>query len=115
MAALDTAHAAMALGCPTVLVARMSSGDPRERHRGMSHHTLTVLGLLLGRVIVALPKGSDPELPDDYRHDFRRADVDLVGYSGSGLPAKTMGRTLQEDPEFFAAALAAGTVLGELA
>jgi hypothetical protein len=115
LAALDSAHAAMALGCPTVLVARMSSGDQRERHRGMSHHTLTVLGLLLGQAIVALPKGTDPELPDDYRHDFRRADVDLPGYAASGLPAKTMGRTLEEDPEFFAAALAAGTVLGEMA
>ncbi|MDX6698313.1 MAG: hypothetical protein QOE65_1710 [Solirubrobacteraceae bacterium] len=115
MAALDTAHAAMTLGCPTVLVARMSSGDPRERHRGISHHTLIVLRLLLGRAIVALPKGTDPELPDDERHDFRGVGVDLPGYAASGLPAKTMGRTLQEDPEFFAAALAAGTVLGEMA
>jgi hypothetical protein len=115
MAALDTAHAAMALGCPTVLVARMSSGDPRERHRGISHHTLTVLGLLLGRVVVALPQGADPQLPDDYRHDFHRADVDLPGYAASGLPARTMGRTLEEDPDFFAAALAAGTVLAEMA
>ncbi len=115
MAALDTAHAAIALGCPTVVVARMSSGDPRERHRGISHHTLTVLGLLLSRAIVALPRDSDPELPDDYRHDVRRVAVDLDGYEASGLPAKTMGRTLREDPDFFAAALAAGSVLAELA
>jgi uncharacterized protein DUF3866 len=115
MAALDTAHAAMALGCPTVVVVRMSSGDPRERHRGISHHTLTVLELLLARAVVALPAGADPELPDDYRHDVRRTKVDLVGYEASGLPAKTMGRTLREDPEFFAAALAAGTVLADLA
>ena len=115
MAALDTAHTAIALGCPTVVVARMSSGDPRERHRGISHHTLTVLELLLSRAIVALPSDADPELPDDYRHDVRRVDVDLAGYEASGLPAKTMGRTLREDPEFFAAALAAGAVLAELA
>ncbi|MDQ4040860.1 MAG: DUF3866 family protein [Actinomycetota bacterium] len=115
MAALDTAHAAIALGCPTVIVARMSSGDPRERHRGISHHTLTVLGLLLSRAIVALPRDADPELGDEYRHDVRRVDVDLDGYEASGLPARTMGRTLREDPDFFAAALAAGTVLGEVA
>jgi hypothetical protein len=30
MLALDTAHAALALGCPTLVVARMSSGDPRD-------------------------------------------------------------------------------------
>ena len=40
--------------------------------------------------------------------------VDLDGYRRSGLPARTMGRDLDEDPEFFAAALAAGTALAEL-
>src|SRR5271163_4504870 len=57
MAALDSAHAALALGADTLLVARMSSGDPRARHRGISHHTLTVLDLLLEPVTVALPAG----------------------------------------------------------
>ena len=55
--ALDSAHVALALGCPTLLVARMSSGDRRARHRGISHHTLTVLDLLLEPVTVALPAG----------------------------------------------------------
>lgn len=57
MVALDSAHVALALGCSTLLVARMSSSDPRERHRGISHHTLTVLDLLLEPVTVALPAG----------------------------------------------------------
>ncbi len=57
LAALDSAHAALALGAPTLLVPRMSSGDERERHRGISHHTLTVLELLLEPVTVALPAG----------------------------------------------------------
>ncbi len=57
LAALDAAHAALALGCRALVVARMSSGDPRPRHRGMSHHSLTVLDLLLGEVTVALPQG----------------------------------------------------------
>jgi hypothetical protein len=115
MAALDTAHAAIALGCRTVVVARMSSGDPRPRHRGISHHTMTVLELLLSPVVVALPADADPELPDDYRHDVRRVPVDLEGYRASGLPARTMGRDLEQDADFFAAALAAGRTLGELA
>ena len=114
MLALDTAHAALALGCPTLLVARMSSGDPRERHRGISHHTLTVLELLMGRVVVALPEEADREFADDYRHDIRAGRADLEGYTASGLPSTTMGRTLEEDPEFFAAALAAGTALAAL-
>jgi Protein of unknown function (DUF3866) len=57
LAALDSAHTALALGATTVLVPRMSSGDPRTRHRGISHHTLTVLDLLLQPVTVALPAG----------------------------------------------------------
>jgi len=143
MAALDSGHAALALGCPTVLVARLSSGDSRERHRGISHHTITVLDLLLEPVTVALPAGmrspvgaelraglgaafgrhasERPGLPLQAerpariaRHDWRRAGVDLPGYAASGLPATTMGRGLAEDPLFFGAALAGGAALGEL-
>ena len=33
MAALDTAHASLALGLPTLLSPRLSAADPRERHR----------------------------------------------------------------------------------
>jgi len=155
MVALDSAHVALALGASTLLVARMSSGDERTRHRGISHHTLTVLDLLLAPVTVALPAGmrspvgsellaglggpvglgavfggqsrtspgeSRPALAPDVqrpvritRHDWRRAAVDLPGYARSGLPAQTMGRTLAQDPLFFAAALAGGSALAELA
>jgi hypothetical protein len=106
--ALDSAHTALALGCRTVLVARMSSTDARERHRGLSHHTRTVLDLLLGPVVVAVPEES--ELPGDERHDWRAVDTDLGGYTASGLPTRSMGR---EDPLFFAAALAAGGALAD--
>jgi hypothetical protein len=143
MAALDSAHVALALGCRTLLVARMSSSDDRTRHRGISHHTLTVLDLLLEPVTVALPAGmrspvgadlraglgavfggsmpSRPALALDVarpvritRHDWRRAAVNLPDYASSGLPTKTMGRTLPQDPLFFGAALAGGSALAEL-
>jgi uncharacterized protein DUF3866 len=96
MAALDTAHAALALGCRTILVPRMSSGDARARHWGVSHHTRTVLDLVLKPLEVATP-----------------ADEDLAGYVDSGLPATTMGRSAEEDPTFFMAALAGGRMLAE--
>jgi hypothetical protein len=67
MAALDSAHTALALGAPTVVVARMSSGDGRARHRGISHHTLTVLDLLLEPVTVALPAGMRSPVGTDLR------------------------------------------------
>ena len=161
MSALDSAHVALALGCPTQLVARMSSSDERVRHRGISHHTMVVLELLLEPVSVALPvaipspPGQEPDLaailgdakasakldaanpgPRDAagpaadpsmqglrggrpgriaRHRWCRVGADLAGYAASGLPAETMGRRLSEDPLFFAAALAGGTVLAGLA
>jgi hypothetical protein len=110
MVALDTAHAALALGYETVLCARMSSGDPRERHRGLSHHTQTVVDLLLQPVAIPLPEGTAP--PEDHGfHRWPAHATDLEGYVASGLPAKTMGRTSDEDPLFFRAALACGMQL----
>ncbi len=109
MTALDSAHAALALGAATQIVPRMSAADPRPRHRGISHHSRTVLELLLAPVTVALPPGVEP--PDWGRaHTWRPAAADLDGYAASGLPATTMGRRLDEDPLFFAAALAAGAI-----
>lgn len=107
MAAMGSAHAALALGHRTLVVARMSEADPRERHRGLSHHTRTVLRLLLKPVTVALPEGHAPP-PDLERHDWRVAPADLAAYPGT---LRTMGR---EDPLFFASALAAGGVLAGL-
>jgi Protein of unknown function (DUF3866) len=113
--ALDSAHGALALGCPTVVVARMSSGDERARHRGLSHHTRTVLELLLAPVTVALPAGEDLAHPARIaRHEWRSAPVDLAAFASSGLPAATMGRELFEDTLFFGAALAGGAVLADL-
>jgi hypothetical protein len=113
MAALDSAHAALSLGARTLVVPRMSSADPRDRHRGISHHTRTVLELLLGPVSVSLPPGSERPTWGG-RHTWRPGEADLEGYVASGLPATTMGRTLAEDPLFFAAALAAGRIAADL-
>ena len=44
-------------GCRRLLSPRLSSVDPRQRHRGVSHHTRTVLELLLAPVEVAAPAG----------------------------------------------------------
>lgn len=110
MAAFDSAHAAAALGAGVVVVPRMSSADPRPRHLGVSHHTRTVLELLLTDVVVALPDGVE-EPPWVVRHTWRVAPVDLAGYAASGLSKVTMGRTLADEPLFFGAALAAGRLL----
>jgi hypothetical protein len=116
IAALDSAHAALSLGLPTLISPRLSSADPRERHRGLSHHTRTVLDLLLAPVDVAVPEGEDDialalEGASGGRHRLRVASADLAAYADTGLPATTMGRPLAEDPLFFAAPLAAGSLL----
>jgi len=108
LVALDNAHAALALGCRTLVVPRMSEADPRERHRGLSHHSAQVLEMLLAKVVVALPEGAE-EPPGE--HDTARFAVDIQGYAASGLPARTMGRSLAEDELFFRAALAGGEAL----
>jgi hypothetical protein len=127
MAALDSAHAALALGLPTLLSPRLSSSDPRERHRGLSHHTQTVLELLLAPVAIATPS-SNESIASEFeqmaaelrraagdRHQLLESPVDLRAYESSGLPTTTMGRSLADDPHFFSAPLAAGTILPRVA
>jgi hypothetical protein len=116
LAALENAHAALALRMRALLSPRLSSADPRDRHRGLSHHTRTVLDLLLAPVDVAVPAGEEVvaaalELAAAGRHRLRVAGADLAGYAGSGLPRTTMGRDIDEDRLFFAAPLAAGRLL----
>lgn len=117
LAALDAAHTALALGHPTVISPRLSASDPRPRHRGLSHHTATVLELLLAAVTVALPEGQDAIATEVTRlargpvnHQVVTAPADLPAYLESGLPRRTMGRDATEDELFFAAPLAAGSV-----
>jgi Protein of unknown function (DUF3866) len=117
MAALDNAHAALSLGLPTLISPRLSATDPRPRHQGLSHHTQTVLQMLLAPVEVAIPEG-EPEVAEAleaFPHGVQQAPVDLDGYAAASLPTTTMGRSLQDDPLFFAAALAAGTILARVA
>jgi hypothetical protein len=133
MAALDGAHAALALGMPTLVCPRLSSSDERPRHRGLSHHSAAVLELLLAPVRVPVPEAElegwpllEAEAPEggsaqaaldslieicSGRHDLAVEPIDLGGYAESGLPAATMGRSIAEDPLFFAAPLAAGRAL----
>jgi Protein of unknown function (DUF3866) len=132
MAALDTTHAALALRLPTLVSPRLSGADPRPRHRGLSHHTAVVLELALAPVQVPVPEveaaawptpegssgpGPEPGMLDALReacgdrHDMVVQPVDLEGYAASGLPTRTMGRGIGDDPLFFAAALASGRAL----
>jgi hypothetical protein len=94
--------AAAALGGRPVLCARVSSGDGRSRHQGLSHHTRTVADLVRTTgVPVPLP-GEVHGAPD-----VAEVLADL------GLHVTTMGRGPEDDPPFFAAAAAAATVAAD--
>jgi Protein of unknown function (DUF3866) len=104
LAAAEAANAAAALGGYAILAVRASGADERERHRGVSHHAQTALGLCVGEVTAAWPAGEPaPEWLD-------AEEVDASGWREAceGLPLSHMGRGPEEDPLFFAAAFAAG-------
>jgi hypothetical protein len=112
LAAAEAATAAFALGAQPVLAVRVSSGDARERHRGVSHHTRAVVELCLGDVEIAWPAGA--EAPEWLQG---RTEVDASGWRASceGLPLAHMGRGADDDPLFFESAYAAGVLARQLA
>ena len=97
LALADASNAATALGGRPVLAVRTSEADPRERHRGVSHHAEAVLDLALGDVLVAAAEDGD---------GWEEACV--------GLPLAHMGRGPADDPAFFRAAYAAGVTARRL-
>jgi Protein of unknown function (DUF3866) len=107
LAAAEAANAAAALGGRAVLVPRVSEADARERHRGLSHHTRSILTLCLGDIVCAWP--SSLPAPDELG---LRVEADVSGWEDAcaGLPLEHMGRGPAEEPAFFAAAYAAGVV-----
>jgi Protein of unknown function (DUF3866) len=104
LSAAEAAHAAAALGGVPVVAARASGGDPRERHRGVSHHTRSVARLGPSKAVVAWPEGM--RAPEGLAIE----EVDVTGWEDAcaGLPLMHMGRGPADDPVFFAAAYAAG-------
>ncbi len=117
VAAGDAVNAVAALGGRAVASLRLSDADPRESHRGVSHHSRTAYGrVALARadvVVPALPSPLAEDVEDDLRelsrHDVVRVTEDLLEpLRRSGFPLSTMGRGLDEDPWYFVAAAAAG-------
>jgi Protein of unknown function (DUF3866) len=97
--------AAAALGARVALCARASSADPRPRHRGVSHHVHTILGLAAVRPAVPLPAALAGEVVGATVVEGPDAAAVLDAFD---LAVTTMGRGPAEDPAFFAAAASAG-------
>ncbi len=104
------------------LIPRLSFADPRLRHRGISHHTRTILDLACAGVTVVFPeltarwreelspgmeeisaKHRVVEIPGTLAHDLLRK---------KNMAVTSMGRKYEDDPIFFLAAGAAGVLAG---
>jgi hypothetical protein len=115
--------AAGALGGVPIAAIRASFADPRERHLGVSHHTITALRLACrDRAQVVVPTiGGEQERR--LRADLDAAGIgdlhDIVGvdppdvlalFEAHGLRIASMGRPAGDDPVLYQAAGAAGVL-----
>ncbi|CAN5461611.1 hypothetical protein BH10ACT3_BH10ACT3_05790 [soil metagenome] len=108
---LDTVRA---LGGEPILCVRASDGDPRPRHQGISHHTVTSARLSTARPWVAPIPPDAAELPGVRMAPLGpRLDAATL-LESAGLHVTTMGRTVDQDPLFFAAAAAAGHLAAQM-
>jgi hypothetical protein len=125
VAAGEAVNAAAALGGRPVASLRVSDADPRERHRGISHHSLTAYGrVALARadvVVAALDGEFGARVAAEAgclseRHRIVTVPVDGLEAALRACPAplSTMGRGLDEDLAYFLTAAAAGRHAGRL-
>jgi hypothetical protein len=123
VAAGEAINAAATLEGRPVAVLRVSGADPRERHRGLSHHSTTAYGrVAMAPADLVLPlldgpagedlRGQVDELASSAVARHRVVPVPLDGLEAALLACpvglSTMGRGLAEDPAAFLAAAAAG-------
>lgn len=109
-ALIDTVDA---LGGTPVLCVRASSGDARERHRGVSHHTLTAIRLAHAKPLVALPPGL-AALDGTVPVATAVPPIEQI-LAEAGLRITTMGRGIDADRLFFdSAACAAAAVVDRI-
>jgi hypothetical protein len=121
-------NATGAVGGAPVAALRISSADPRQRHRGVSHHSLTILERVATvEADVAVPTLEPPERDAvwdalrsrrlEERHRLVETDgrPALEELGRRGVVPSSMGRSLDEDPVFHLAAGASGVLAGRIA
>ncbi|MBP2703693.1 DUF3866 family protein [Microbispora sp. RL4-1S] len=119
VAAGEAVNAAAVLNGRGVAALRVSDGDARERHQGVSHHSLTAYGrVALARARVAVPalpgafgaRVREQAAPLAVRHELVNVPVDglLDALEESPVRLSTMGRGLREDLSYFLSSAAAG-------
>jgi len=116
----EAVNAIATLGGRPVGSLRVSDGDGRPRHRGVSHHSLTAYGkVALLPADLPVPDGLEPRLaaeidaalaPLAARHRLVRVRTGGLDEALRASPVRlsTMGRGLDEDHAYFLTAAAAG-------
>ncbi|HET7655354.1 MAG TPA: DUF3866 family protein [Acidimicrobiales bacterium] len=100
-----------------IVALRVSDADARDRHRGVSHHSLTALARATTRATVAIPADDAAgDLGDVGQHDVVPVPVPDVAalLDDAGLRVTTMGRGPADEPRFFRYAAAAGALAAAL-
>ncbi|MCC8435959.1 DUF3866 family protein [Brevibacillus sp. M2.1A] len=124
----EVIHAVSTLGGTPFFIPRISFGDQRARHYGISHHTISIVNrFTLCPVLVTIPIFGDERdeilsrqmktIEGAGKHIFIKGKVpDLSGLAslekGYGLSFSTMGRNWQEDPAPFQTAWMAADFVG---
>jgi hypothetical protein len=115
----EAVNATATLGGRPVAALRISEADQRERHRGVSHHSLTALGrVALAPADVVVPR-LDGAIGVEVASavaalspPHRLVDVDVAGLreavAAAPVRVSTMGRGLDEDLAYFLGCAAAG-------
>ena len=115
LVALDTAHAALALGCPVLICPRMSERRPAARATAASPTTRATVLDAAARAGHRRASRPARTLRDRLaRTRSARADADVDGYAASGLPARTMGRGPRRGPALLRRGARAGGVLATM-
>lgn len=116
----EAVNAAATLGGRPVGSLRISGADPRPRHYGLSHHSVTAYGrVALAGADLVVPDALEPALAARVdaalatmpaRHRIVRVACDGLDAAlrAAPVPLSTMGRGLDADYAYFLAAAAAG-------
>lgn len=115
------------LGGSPIAIARISYADPRPRHQGLSHHTLTALGFaaitqctlvlpMIDQMKLAMLQEQIAHSAVVYKHRIRILDgrPGIVELQEKNVQMSSMGRNYEQDPEFFLSAAAAGALAAEI-
>ena len=121
-------NAAASLGGVPIVAPRISFTDSRNRHTGLSHHTITVLQKVArAPTLVAMPRLPEHQslaveeclkiagMDDQHEAVYINADRGLQALIDSGMSVLTMGRSQDDERPFFLAAAATGLLASQFA